>query len=600
VYLGLLNFYRLFVNKLAEKIVFLKNEIGTWYDKKEKIFLEIKASLELTIHLVDYSGGEIFIHSDALDQAIAGHIFQMLGNEKRNLGFFSRTLDKTERKLSIPVKELLAGVAAMEHFRFIIVGIEFKWLTDAKSIATILDDEVVKSRSRLINSLFFEMQEFNFTTRHISREQNVVADLLSNLYELDSKSLNELKEDWEKKKISDQDLVLEMHKNFHFSPAKLVKFLNNELGIQIQGMFKMAKDASAKCKHCLKFNLIAPKYWGLQKYVGKKPFQCWQLDLFEPGIKTHRGMRYVMLIIDELTGFSILKSIKKKEMGVCLMVILEVITFTGIPNEIKADEAFKGELFKEFENLTKTKLRISYPYNHHSNAKVERANKDARISVLKEAMELFDNKKDWDLALPFANYKLNLNCSKELKCSKFQLATGRPFFSKSGNNDEMDFEELKNHWKEFHGNTIRRLNNFNQVTHDFNRQKKNTMNLEIGQKVYKRINVDGNKSQKKFKGAYIVKGFNLEKHLVVIANEDSVIEVPMNFIKKCSSDIPLCSDQSDEEIDDEEMEDVGDVDFESDQNDAISQGEESQGEEEVEPRIPKRNRRTTRRLIEEK
>jgi hypothetical protein len=68
-------------------------------------------------------------------------------------------------------------------------------------------------------------------------------------------------------------------------------------------------------------------------------------------------------------------------MGVCLMVILEVITFTGIPNEIKADEAFKGELFKEFESLTKTKLRISYPYNHHSNAKVERANKDARISA---------------------------------------------------------------------------------------------------------------------------------------------------------------------------------------------------------------------------
>jgi hypothetical protein len=101
------------------------------------------------------------------------------------------------------------------------------------------------------------MQEFNFTTRHISREQNVVADLLSNLYELDSKSLNELKEDWEKK-ISDQDLVLEMHKNFHFNTAKLVKFLNNELGIQICGMFKMAKDASAKCKHCLEFNLIDP------------------------------------------------------------------------------------------------------------------------------------------------------------------------------------------------------------------------------------------------------------------------------------------------------------------------------------------------------
>jgi cleavage and polyadenylation specificity factor subunit 1 len=100
------------------------------------------------------------------------------GEAWRPLGFFSAQLSKAEINYSAFDRELLAVVAAIRHFRYILEGRSFVIFTDHKPLVGTLHRRSDPISARQQRHLSF-IAEFAPSIRHITGESNIVADTLS-------------------------------------------------------------------------------------------------------------------------------------------------------------------------------------------------------------------------------------------------------------------------------------------------------------------------------------------------------------------------------------------------------------------------------------
>ncbi len=96
----------------------------------------------------------------------------------RLLGFFSAQLDKAQANYRAFDRELLAVVAAIKHFRYMLEGRPFTVFTDHRPLAGALSQRSDPLSGLQQRHLSF-IAEFSPTIRHIAGQSNVVADTLS-------------------------------------------------------------------------------------------------------------------------------------------------------------------------------------------------------------------------------------------------------------------------------------------------------------------------------------------------------------------------------------------------------------------------------------
>ena len=92
--------------------------------------------------------------------------------------FFSRKLTDTETRYSTFDRELLAVVAALRHFRFLLEGRSFHVLTDHKPLVYALHRARDAWSARQGRHLAY-VAEFTSDLRHVAGADNIVADCLS-------------------------------------------------------------------------------------------------------------------------------------------------------------------------------------------------------------------------------------------------------------------------------------------------------------------------------------------------------------------------------------------------------------------------------------
>jgi hypothetical protein len=68
---------------------------------------------------------EFILDTDASNYGIGAVLSQIQGGEERAIGYYSRSLNKAERNYCVTRKELLAVVAAVEHFHYYLYGQKF-------------------------------------------------------------------------------------------------------------------------------------------------------------------------------------------------------------------------------------------------------------------------------------------------------------------------------------------------------------------------------------------------------------------------------------------------------------------------------------------
>lgn len=188
-YTGMLNFYRRFTCRAAEKLAPLygliakhsklkKNATLIWDDESIKAFNDSKQLLsEETLLTHPSPNGELCIASDASSTAVGAALQQTIDGITKPLAFFSRKLDKTQQKYSTFGRELLGIYLAVKHFKRYIDGRTLIIQTDHKPIVGAMH-KMNRDINRETRQLQF-ISQFTSDIRHISGPSNKVADALS-------------------------------------------------------------------------------------------------------------------------------------------------------------------------------------------------------------------------------------------------------------------------------------------------------------------------------------------------------------------------------------------------------------------------------------
>jgi cleavage and polyadenylation specificity factor subunit 1 len=184
-FLGMINFYRMFLPKIAATLRPLTDLLRgnpkslDWSAAAADAFAAAKAALVLAVPLSHPTPGTaLSLAVDASDSHV-GSVLQQLENRAwRPLAFFSQKLSPAQVRYSTFDRELLAAYSAVRHFRFLLEGRKFQILTDHKPLVAAMTHVTPPWSGRQQRHLSF-LAEFTSDLRHTSGHSNVVADTLS-------------------------------------------------------------------------------------------------------------------------------------------------------------------------------------------------------------------------------------------------------------------------------------------------------------------------------------------------------------------------------------------------------------------------------------
>jgi cleavage and polyadenylation specificity factor subunit 1 len=188
-FLGLFNFYRRFIPAAAKLVLPLTRSLRgspkgmtplVWSPAMAAAFQAAQVALSSSAVLAHpVAGAELSLVTDASATHVGAVVQQRRrGQAWRPLGFFSAQLNKAEINYSAFDTELLAVVAAIRHFRYILEGRSFVVFTDHKPLVGALHRRSDPISARQQRHLSF-IAEFAPSIRHIIGDSNIVADTLS-------------------------------------------------------------------------------------------------------------------------------------------------------------------------------------------------------------------------------------------------------------------------------------------------------------------------------------------------------------------------------------------------------------------------------------
>ena len=121
---------------------------------------------------------EFVLETDACAYGIGAVLTQERDGQWRPVCFYSKHLTKRERNYSTSVRELLAIVMAVKHFKQMLYGRHFRVITDHQPLKSLLkSDDISPTLLRWLEYL----KLFEFTIEYRSGKSHGNADALSRL-----------------------------------------------------------------------------------------------------------------------------------------------------------------------------------------------------------------------------------------------------------------------------------------------------------------------------------------------------------------------------------------------------------------------------------
>ncbi|CAH1720138.1 unnamed protein product [Aphis gossypii] len=184
-FLGLLNYYRRFVDnfaKIAKPLTYLlkKDVPFTWTDNCEHSFQELKKALMNPPLLVypDWEAGKFNLCTDASQYAIGAVLSQGDVPNDQPIAYASRTLNKAENNYSVIQKELLAIVWAVKYFRPYLYGRHFTIITDHRPLTYLFG---IKDASSQLMRWRLQLADYDYTIKYRAGPEHSNADCLSRI-----------------------------------------------------------------------------------------------------------------------------------------------------------------------------------------------------------------------------------------------------------------------------------------------------------------------------------------------------------------------------------------------------------------------------------
>jgi len=166
---GLCSYYKKFVRNfagLAEPLTRLTklNVRFEWGSEEQLAFDALKEALVSATSLAFPSPHQVCIlDTDASDIAIGAVLSQTVEGTERPIAFFSRILNETGRNYCTTRRELLAVIAALQHFRHYLLGNQIILRTDHHSLKWL---RTFKRPEGILARWVETLAEFDFTIEH--------------------------------------------------------------------------------------------------------------------------------------------------------------------------------------------------------------------------------------------------------------------------------------------------------------------------------------------------------------------------------------------------------------------------------------------------
>jgi len=186
-FLGLIGFYRKFINNFATLALPLTNLTQkakpnrvAWEEEHEQSFQQLKQVLcKDPILKLPEIGKPFILQTDACDSGIGSVLLQLDDDGCRKpVAYASRKLNKAEKRYATVEKECLAIVWAINKFQRYLYGVEFSLETDHKPLSYLSNAKLTNARLMRWALL---LQPYKFRIVAIPGKVNIVADSLSRL-----------------------------------------------------------------------------------------------------------------------------------------------------------------------------------------------------------------------------------------------------------------------------------------------------------------------------------------------------------------------------------------------------------------------------------
>ena len=168
-------------------------------------------------------------------------------------------------------------------------------------------------------------------------------------------------------------LVADTHKQSHMGSKMLFKMLWED-GFFWDLMWSDCEKEVVKCHPCQVFNVGQCGFQPMLTIVAKRPWDHIAMDLIGLLKCSERGFVFILIIIDVLTCFVVLKPLKTKEAKEIAYTLVKVFTNYGVPKMIQFDNeaTFLSKIVEELRFVLGFKARNIIKYNPHQNGVVER------------------------------------------------------------------------------------------------------------------------------------------------------------------------------------------------------------------------------------
>lgn len=476
-FIGLISWYRRFVENFATRISPLtrltrKNQTFIWDDAAEKAFLDIKQCLISAPILTcpDFSR-PFTIQTDASLVGLGCVLTQEFPEGEKVIAYASRSLTAQESKYSTTELECLSLIYGVEKFRPYIEGVHFTVITDHYSLKWLHN---LKNPSGRLVRWALRLQGYDFTVVHRKGTMHAVPDALSravcfidvtegdydNWYSKLFQNIRDKPRQYPKFKIVNNKiykLVISGYQQYQSEydwkiviPKKLrcaVLLENhNDAAAGHLGFFKTLKriaatyywprmsiDVARYVRDCEVCKSQKPEQKVSHGVMTPRtidyPWQCICTDLIGPLPMSKKRNRFVLVVHDTFTKYSLLFPLKTaNSTSITKHIEQDVFLIYGVPQRIICDNG-RQYVSKEFSKMVKS-YDCEFVYNaaYHPQANpCERVNKTLKTMIRSYIKE---NQREWDENLPKLGFALRTAVHEITGYSPAYLNFGRdPFIS---------------------------------------------------------------------------------------------------------------------------------------------------------------------------
>lgn len=483
---GTASWYRRFIKDFAGRMYPLTSLLKRrsqfkWTPEADIAFQDIKACL-ISAPILTCPD---FTHPFAISCDASGYGIGAVLSQNNDVGevvvaYASRTLSNQEQKYSATERECLAVIFAVEKFRAYVEGTKFTVITDHYSLLWLnnLKDPVGR-----LARWALRLQPYDFELKHRKGQENVVPDMLSRSTPVKDepnseievvcasleipanitdkwytdmlKRINEKKDEFQQWRVEGNQLWknlgeleplsqeatwrLVIPKEFR---SKTIEECHNPPTCGHQGVLKtykrmqqkfywpkMRKDIAsyiAKCQICQRIKYDQNKPAGMMGELRSvnAPFKMIAADLIGPLPRSLKGFKYLLVVTDTFTKYSILKPLRAATANLVSKHLEEdVFMAYGVPQYIICDNGseFIGNPVTKLAQNYKIKVLLNASRHPQANP-AERVNRDI-VTMLRAYIE--ENHREWDKYIPQMGFALRTAHHETTKHTPAFLTFGR-------------------------------------------------------------------------------------------------------------------------------------------------------------------------------